>query len=146
VELGEEIFAMIRLGVQYGCGISIILFLSLFIFSDAAEADPKDYKFSLPSVGKGPVILRLTNIKRNSKVKISSFSESILQVGPQGKPGTMRMRAIPVFDPKTGDYIYKLEPGMVVHELSITARVAGESDAISATLPGTSRGDESNRP
>lgn len=137
---------MIRLGVRYGCGISTILFLSLFIVSDAAKADPKDYKFSLPSVREGHVILRLTNLKRNSKVKISSFSESILQVAPQGKPGTMRMRAIPVFDRKTGDYIYKLEPGMVVLELSIAGRVAGESDAISATLPGTGRGGQSNRP
>lgn len=128
---------MIRLGVRYGCGISIILFLSLFIFADAAEADPKDYEFSLPSVGKGHVILRLTNIKTKSKVKILSFSESILQVAPQGKPGKMRMPAIPVFDPKTGDYIYKLEAGMVVLKLSITVRVAGEIDAIGATLPGT---------
>jgi hypothetical protein len=130
-------FAMTRslyFGLRYGCCLSTILFSSIFIFSVATKAAPQDYGVEVPKVYKSALKLRVTNKKTNRKAQIESFSESILLAAPRGKAATMRIPALPVFDPKTGDYIYKVEAGMVVRELDLVLFVIGEVHPITATL------------
>lgn len=99
-----------------------------------AKADPKDYDFQLPDVGNGHAILRVINLKTNSKVKVASFNNSNLQVAAERVAGTMSMPALPVFDPRTGDYIYKIEPGMVLLQLDTVVTINGEPNPIPVTL------------